>query len=82
MERANNRAQQKKPSNILESFQNVECRIVLYNAFIFSRLNYGDELYVNSYPKSHLDKLKVTQNKILKILPFKRKSLRAVSAIP
>ena len=47
---------------------------MLYNAFIFSRLNYGVELYVNSYPKSHLDKLKVTQNKILKILQFKRKS--------
>ena len=49
-------------------------RITLYNAFIFSRLNYAVELYFNSYPKSHLDKLKVTENKILKILHFKRKS--------
>ena len=52
-----------------------KCRIILYDAFIFSRLNCGVKLYVNSKPKSHMDKLlKVTQNKILKILQFKLKS--------
>ena len=34
-------------------------------------LNYGVELYANSYRKTHLDKLKVTQNEIFKILQFK-----------
>ena len=24
-----------------------KCRIILYNAFLFSRLNYGTELYVD-----------------------------------
>ena len=52
----------------------LKCRIILYNAFVFSRVNYGVGLYVNSYPKSHLDNLKVTQSEILKILQLKRKS--------
>ena len=79
MERANNRAQQNvvRYTGIFSKLRSIlplKCRIILYNAFIFSRLNYGVELYVNSYPKSHLDKLTVTQNKILKIVQFKRKS--------
>ena len=49
-----------------------ECRIILYNAFVFSRLNYGIELYANLNSSSHLHSLMVTQNKILKILQFKK----------
>ena len=48
------------------------CRIILYNAFVFSRLNYGIELYANLNSRSHLYPLTVNQNKILKILQFKK----------
>ena len=44
----------------------------LYNAFVFSRLNYGIELYANLNSRSHLHPLMVTQNKIFKILQFKK----------
>ena len=49
-----------------------KCRIVLYYAFVFSGLNYGIELYANLNSSSHLHPLMVTQNKILKILQFKK----------
>ena len=48
------------------------CRIILYDAFVFSRLNYGIKLYANLTSSSHLHPLMVTQNKILKILEFKK----------
>ena len=48
--------------------------MALYNSFVFSRLNYGVEVYANTNMK-FLSRLKTSQNKILKILQFKyRKS--------
>ena len=47
-----------------------ECRLALYNSFIFSRLNYGIELYLNTN-KSYYKKLITSQNRLLKILQFK-----------
>ena len=46
------------------------CRLELYNAFIFSRLNYGIEICLNT-TKSYTKKLLSTQNRLLKILQFK-----------
>ena len=42
----------------------------MYNAFIFSRLNYGSEMYLNT-TKKYINPLIVTQNKLLRILQFK-----------
>ena len=47
-----------------------ECRLALYNSFIFSRLNYGIELYLNTN-KSYYKNLITSQNRLLKILQFK-----------
>ena len=47
-----------------------ECRLALFNSFIFSRLNYGKELYFNT-SKSYHKKLITSQNRLLKILQFK-----------
>ena len=47
-----------------------ECRNTLYNSFVFSRLNYGIEMYVNT-EKKFLTPLKTSQNKLLRILQFK-----------
>ena len=46
------------------------CRKTVNNAFIFSRLNYGSETYVNT-TKKYIQSLMVTQNKLLRILQFK-----------
>ena len=46
----------------------VACRKNVYNAFIFSRLNYGSEIYVNT-TKTYIQTLDV--NKLLRILQFK-----------
>ena len=46
------------------------CCKTVYNAFIFSRLNYGSEIYVNT-TKKYMQPLMVTQNKLLRILQFK-----------
>ena len=53
------------------------CRKTMYNAFIFSRLNYGCESFVNTTRK-YIQPLTVTQNKLLRILRFKpiRKPLK------
>ena len=45
-------------------------RKTIYNAFIFSRLNYGCEIFVNTTRK-YIQPLTVTQNKLLRILQFK-----------
>ena len=51
------------------------CRMTLYNSFVFSRLNYGVEVYAKTNMK-FLSRLKTSQNKVLRILQFKhRKSL-------
>ena len=47
-----------------------ECHLALYNSFIFSRLNYGIELYFSTN-KSYYKKLITSQNRLLKILQFK-----------
>ena len=47
-------------------------RVILYNAFVHSRLNYDVEIYANRNKKL-LHPLKITQNKILKILQFKKR---------
>ena len=44
--------------------------MILYNAFIFPRLNYGIEAYTNA-KGDHLKKSIASQNKILRILQFK-----------
>ena len=52
-------------------FFTTRCRLELCDAFIFSRLNYGIEIYLkttNGYTK----KLSFTQNKLLKIFQFKQ----------
>ena len=46
------------------------CCKTVYNAFIFSRLNYGSEIYVNT-TKEYIQPLMVAQNKLLRILQFK-----------
>ena len=46
------------------------CRKTVYNAFIFSRLNYGSEIYINT-TKKYISPVIVTQNKLLRILQFK-----------
>ena len=46
------------------------CCKTVYNAFIFSRLNYGSEIYANT-TKKYIQPLMVTQNKLLRILQFK-----------
>ena len=46
------------------------CQKTVYNAFIFSRLNYGSEIYVNT-TKKYIQPVMVTQNKLLRILQFK-----------
>ena len=46
------------------------CCKTVYNAFIFSRLNYESEIYVNT-TKKYIQPLMVTQNKLLRILQFK-----------
>ena len=48
-----------------------ECRLTLYNSFVFSRLNYGIEVYANTKVK-FLKRIKTSQNKILRILKFRR----------
>ena len=48
----------------------ITCRKTVYNAFIFSRLNYGSEIYINT-TKKYINPLIVTQNKLLRILQFK-----------
>ena len=49
-----------------------ECHNTLYNSFVFSRLNYGIEVYVNT-EKKFLTPLKTSQNKLLRILQFKQR---------
>ena len=46
------------------------CRKTVYNAFIFSGLNYGSEIYVST-TKKYIQPLMVTQNKLPRILQFK-----------
>ena len=45
------------------------CRKTVYIAFIFSRLNYGSEIYINTIKKC-IQPLVVTQNMLLRILQF------------
>ena len=52
----------------------MKCRKILYDAFIFSRLDYGLELYANNNTQGQLNTLMITQNKILKILQFKKRN--------
>ena len=48
----------------------ITCRKTAYNAFIFSRFNFGSEVYLNA-TKKYINPLIVTQNKSLRILQFK-----------
>ena len=48
------------------------CGDTLYNSFVFSRLNYGIEVYVNTENK-FLTPLKTSQNKVLRTLQFKQR---------
>ena len=48
----------------------ITSRKTVYNAFIFSRLNYGSEIYINT-TKKYTNPLIVTQNKLLRILQLK-----------
>ena len=50
-----------------------ECRLTLYNSFIFSRLNYGIEIFANT-EANFLKRIKTSQNKILRILQFKHQN--------
>ena len=54
----------------------MKCRKILYDAFIFSRLSYGVELYANNNTQGQLNTLMITQNKILKILQFKKRNAK------
>ena len=54
----------------IRHFLPVSCRIIVYNAFIASRLNYGSDIYART-SKRHIQPLAVTQNKLLRILQFK-----------
>ena len=47
-----------------------ECRLTLYNSFVFSRLTYGTEVYASTEAK-FLKCIRTSQNKILKILQFR-----------
>ena len=47
------------------------CRKTVYSAFIFSRLNCGSEIYINT-TKKYIQPLVVAQNKLLRILQFKQ----------
>ena len=47
-----------------------EPRLTLYDSFVFSRLNYGIEVYANTEVK-FLKRIKTSQNKILRILQFR-----------
>ena len=47
------------------------CRKTVYNAFTFSRYNYGSAIYINTI-KKYIQPLVVTQNKLLRILQFKQ----------
>ena len=48
------------------------CCKTVYNAFIFSKLNYRSEIYINTTStKKYMQPLMVTQNKLLRILQFK-----------
>ena len=49
---------------------------ILYDAFIFSRLNYGVELYANNNTQGQLNTLMIMQNKILKILQLKKRNAK------
>ena len=49
-----------------------ECHNTLYNSFVFLRLNYGTEVYVNT-EKKFLTPLKTSQNKLLRSLQFKHR---------
>ena len=49
-----------------------ECLNTLYNPFVFSRLNYVIEVYVDT-EKKFLTPLKTSQNKLLRILQFKHR---------
>ena len=62
-----------KPQKRIESETNPInwCRKNVYNAFIFSRLRYGSEIYINA-TKKYIQPLVVTQNKLLRILQFKQ----------
>ena len=44
-----------------------KCRLTLYNSFVFSRLNYGIDVYADTEAK-FLKRIKTAQNKILRIL--------------
>ena len=46
-------------------------RKTVYDAFIFSRLNYGSEIYINTI-NIYNQPLVVIQNKLLRILRFKQ----------
>ena len=50
-----------------------ECRLTLYNSFVFSRLNYGIEVFANT-EANFLKRIKTSQNKILRILQFRHQS--------
>ena len=54
----------------------MKCRKILYDAFNFSRLNYGVELYANNSTQGQLNTLMITQNTILKILQFKKRNAK------
>ena len=54
----------------------MKCRKILYDAFISSRFNYGVELYANNNTQGQLNTLMITQNKILKILQFKKRNAK------
>ena len=49
-----------------------EWRMTLYNSFVFSRLKYGMEVYAKTNMK-FLFQLKMSQNKVLRILQFKHR---------
>ena len=54
----------------------MKCRKILYDAFVFSRLSYGVELYANNNTQGQLNTLMITQNKILKILQSKKRNAK------
>ena len=56
--------------SIVRHYLPITCRKAVYNAFIFSRLNYGSEIYLNK-TKKYINPLIVTENKLLRILQFK-----------
>ena len=48
----------------------ITCCKTVYNAFMFSRLSYGSEIYFNT-TKKYINPLIVTQNKLSRIIQFK-----------